>query len=79
MCIRDSDNVTHQILDGNRSIIGLMVESNIGWGNQKITEDLSQMAYGVSVTDACIDWDTTVEAFRSMNERLAPELAKRGN
>ncbi|MBN8410876.1 3-deoxy-7-phosphoheptulonate synthase [Halomonas denitrificans] len=71
------DNVTHQILDGNRSIIGLMVESNIGWGNQKIKQDRSEMAYGVSVTDACIDWDTTVEALRGMNERLAPVLTKR--
>ncbi|WP_417331460.1 3-deoxy-7-phosphoheptulonate synthase [Halomonas cupida] len=71
------ENVTHQILDGNRSIIGLMVESNIGWGNQKILDDHSQMAYGVSVTDACIDWDTTVEALRSMNRRLGPALSQR--
>src|SRR5690606_15776114 len=71
------ENATHQILDGNRSIIGLMVESNIGWGNQKILEDHSKMAYGVSVTDACIDWDTTVDALRSMHERLLPVLSKR--
>ncbi|QEM81401.1 3-deoxy-7-phosphoheptulonate synthase [Halomonas binhaiensis] len=71
------ENATHQILDGNRSIIGLMVESNIGWGSQKILEDHSKMAYGVSVTDACIDWDTTVDALRSMHERLLPVLSKR--
>ncbi|QEA40130.1 3-deoxy-7-phosphoheptulonate synthase [Pistricoccus aurantiacus] len=71
------ENVTHQILDGNRSIIGLMVESNLGWGSQKIPDDLSQLTYGVSVTDACIDWETTVETFMSMNERLKPVLAAR--
>ncbi|MCB8890102.1 3-deoxy-7-phosphoheptulonate synthase [Vreelandella malpeensis] len=71
------ENVTHQILDGNTSIIGLMVESNLGWGNQKLTDDPSKLAYGVSITDACIDWDTTVETFRKMNQKLAPVLASR--
>ncbi|MCK2182701.1 3-deoxy-7-phosphoheptulonate synthase [Halomonas getboli] len=71
------ENVTNQILEGNRSIIGLMVESNIGWGNQKVPEDLSQLAYGVSITDACIDWDATEQALHTMNDKLAPALAKR--
>jgi len=71
------ENVTNQILEGNTSIIGLMVESNIGWGNQKLTADLSQLQYGVSITDACIDWDTTVETFKRMNDKLADTLAKR--
>ena len=71
------ENVTNQILEGNTSIIGLMVESNIGWGNQKVPADLNQLQYGVSITDACIDWDTTVETFTRMNEKLAPVLAKR--
>lgn len=71
------ENVTNQILEGNTSIIGLMVESNIGWGNQKLPQDLSQLQYGVSITDACIDWDTTVETFNRMNTKLADTLAKR--
>lgn len=71
------DNVTNQILEGNRSIMGLMIESNIGWGNQKILDDHSQMQYGVSVTDACIDWPTTEEALTSMAETLQPVLANR--
>lgn len=71
------ENVTNQILEGNTSIIGLMVESNIGWGNQKVPADLSQLQYGVSITDACIDWDTTVETFNRMNNKLATALAKR--
>ena len=71
------ENVTNQILEGNRSIIGLMVESHIGWGNQKIKDDKADLAYGVSITDACIDWDTTVATFTAMNEKLAPVLSKR--
>ncbi|WNK21488.1 3-deoxy-7-phosphoheptulonate synthase [Halomonas piscis] len=71
------ENVTNQILDGNTSIIGLMVESNLGWGNQKVPEDISQLEYGVSITDACIDWDTTVESFVRMSDQLAATLARR--
>ncbi|MBA2778564.1 3-deoxy-7-phosphoheptulonate synthase [Billgrantia kenyensis] len=71
------DNVTNQILEGNRSIMGLMVESNIGWGSQKILDDHSQMQYGVSVTDACIDWPATEETLSRMAQKLAPVLAER--
>ncbi|MCW4148256.1 MULTISPECIES: 3-deoxy-7-phosphoheptulonate synthase [Halomonadaceae] len=71
------ENVTNQILEGNTSIIGLMVESNIGWGNQKVPADLKDLQYGVSITDACIDWQTTVDAFTQMNDKLAPVLTKR--
>jgi len=71
------DNVANQILEGNNSIIGLMVESHIGWGSQSIPKDLSQLQYGVSVTDACIDWDTTVSSVRSMNDKLKEVLPKR--
>ncbi|WP_275289119.1 3-deoxy-7-phosphoheptulonate synthase [Halomonas elongata] len=71
------ENVTNQLLEGNRSIIGLMVESNIGWGNQKIPDDIGQLAYGVSITDACIDWETTEKAFKEMNDKLAATLASR--
>ena len=70
-------NVTNQILEGNRSIIGLMVESNLNAGNQKILDDRSKMQYGVSVTDKCIDWKTTEGCLRSMNEKLKSVLPKR--
>ncbi|SDR77432.1 3-deoxy-D-arabinoheptulosonate-7-phosphate synthase [Halopseudomonas sabulinigri] len=71
------DNVANQILEGNNSIVGLMVESHIGWGSQSIPKDLSQLQYGVSVTDACIDWDTTVNSVRSMHDKLQDVLPKR--
>ncbi|SHE66720.1 3-deoxy-D-arabinoheptulosonate-7-phosphate synthase [Microbulbifer donghaiensis] len=73
------DNVTHQILDGNQSIIGIMVESNLKAGSQKILEDHSQMEYGVSVTDKCIDWETTESLLLKMAEQLRDTLKKRSN
>lgn len=73
------DNVANQIIEGNTSIIGLMVESNIGAGNQKIPADLSKLTYGVSVTDACIDWPTTEVALRSMRSKIKAVMQARGN
>lgn len=52
-------NVIEQIRQGNTSITGMMLESHLNEGNQKIPSDLSQLDYGVSVTDACINWQTT--------------------
>jgi len=71
------ENIVNQILDGNRSIVGVMLESNLGWGNQKLCSDLSKMAYGVSITDACIDWDTTDRCLRDAASRLRSVLDKR--
>ncbi|SHF63664.1 3-deoxy-D-arabinoheptulosonate-7-phosphate synthase [Modicisalibacter ilicicola DSM 19980] len=71
------ENVTNQILEGNHSIMGLMVESHLGWGSQKMPEDRSQLQYGVSITDACIDWDTTERTFHDMAEKLRPVLGQR--
>lgn len=71
------ENVTNQILEGNQSIMGIMIESNLNPGNQKITENLADLAYGVSVTDACIGWDTTVSSLKTMQEKLKEVLATR--
>jgi 3-deoxy-7-phosphoheptulonate synthase len=70
-------DATHQIIQGNKSIVGLMIESNIGWGNQSIPQDLSELKYGVSVTDACIDWDSTAECMLEMNNALKAVLSSR--
>jgi 3-deoxy-7-phosphoheptulonate synthase len=72
------DNITNQIIDGNNSITGLMIESNIGAGNQKINEDRSKMEYGVSITDKCIDWETTERILLDMDKRLKTVLPNRG-
>lgn len=71
------DDATQQILNGNRSIVGLMIESNINAGNQKIPQDLSQLEYGVSVTDGCIDWETTEKSLTDMANKLRNVLPKR--
>src|SRR5574337_62629 len=74
LVMRDAVN---QIRDGNRSIVGLMVESFIEPGNQPIPADLSQLKYGCSVTDACVGWDTTAAMLKSAREVLQEVLPKR--
>ena len=71
------ENVTNQILEGNRSIVGLMIESHLCWGAQKIPANLDELKYGVSVTDACIDWQTTETAVRTMADKLRLKLRER--
>ena len=66
-----------QIRQGNRSIVGLMLESFIEAGNQPIPTDLSQLKYGCSVTDACIDWTTTEKILREAHDALRETLPKR--
>jgi len=51
-------NVLEQLLNNNESIIGLMLESHLREGNQKLV-NAQDLEYGVSITDACIDWQTT--------------------
>ncbi|MDT8420628.1 MAG: 3-deoxy-7-phosphoheptulonate synthase [Desulfuromonadales bacterium] len=65
------DSVVDQVIDGNRSICSVMIESNLGAGNQKIPEDLSQLKYGVSITDKCVDWETTETMLLRTCERLS--------
>ncbi len=72
------DNVTNQILEGNQSIIGVMIESHLNAGNQSIPDNLADLKYGISVTDACIDWDTTEQALLTMHNKLKSVLPKRG-
>ena len=71
------EDVCKQIIDGNKSIIGLMMESNLNFGRQDIPEDLSQLQYGVSVTDACIDWETTAACIREARNKLKDVLPNR--
>lgn len=64
------DNVCQQILEGNQSIIGAMLESHLKAGNQKLTEDKSLLEYGKSITDGCIDWETTEAALTKLSDKL---------
>ena len=71
-------DVLHQIRDGNRSVVGVMVESFLEAGSQPIPADLRQLKYGCSVTDACVGWDTTVEMLRGADAALREILPRRG-
>lgn len=71
------DNVSNQILEGNTSIIGVMIESHINGGNQKLSSNPEDMQYGVSVTDACIDWETTETSLVAMANKLREILKSR--
>jgi len=71
------DNVANQIVEGNNSIIGAMIESHLNAGSQKLSSNPDDMAYGVSVTDACIDWDTTEASLLAMAEKLRDVLKSR--
>jgi 3-deoxy-7-phosphoheptulonate synthase len=64
------DNVIGQIEAGNRSISGVMIESYLEAGNQPIPADHTQIKYGVSITDKCIDWPTTEKMLRNAHARL---------
>jgi len=64
------ENIIDQIIDGNQSIIGFMLESHLQEGNQKISPDLNSLKYGVSITDACIDWQTTEKSLITSANRL---------
>ncbi len=68
------DDCIRQRLAGNRSIVGVMLESHLHAGNQSLGPDPSTLRYGVSITDACMDWDTTARVLRDARERLRPTM-----
>ena len=70
-------DVVNQVRLGNRSLVGVMIESNLVAGNQAIPAALPQLKYGCSVTDACIDWQTTEKMLRDAALLLRDVLPKR--
>jgi 3-deoxy-7-phosphoheptulonate synthase len=71
------ENVANQIVEGNQSIVGLMIESHLQAGNQSIPDNLDELQYGVSITDGCIDWETTESCLRAVREKLRSVLPAR--
>ena len=63
--------VAAQVKQGGSAVMGVMLESHLVAGSQKIPADLSQLTYGQSITDACIDLDTT----EALLEKLAAAVA----
>lgn len=70
-------NLTSQIVDGNKSIVAAMIESNLNGGSQKILSNPNDMEYGVSVTDGCVDWETTEASILEMADKLRDVLKTR--
>ncbi len=70
-------DVVNQIRAGNKSILGVMIESNIEAGNQSIPADLSQLKYGCSVTDGCVGWEATEKMLRDAAILLRDVLPER--
>jgi 3-deoxy-7-phosphoheptulonate synthase len=64
--------VLAQIAAGNRSIMGAMLESNLFAGSQPFPQPISQLRYGVSITDGCIDWPTTEALVREIHASFVP-------
>jgi len=64
-------SVIQQRIEGTRSLIGLMVESNLFEGSQPIPKDLKDLRYGVSLTDSCIGWETTERMLRWAHQVLS--------
>jgi 3-deoxy-7-phosphoheptulonate synthase len=64
-------DVLSQRVAGDRSIVGMMLESNIHPGSQPVSSDRSRLQYGVSVTDGCIGWEETEELILEAHARLA--------
>ena len=67
------DNISNQIIEGNKNIKGIMIESHLNEGNQKISDNLK---YGQSITDACMGWEDTVKCLENLNNAIDK---KRGN
>ncbi|PJE78016.1 Phospho-2-dehydro-3-deoxyheptonate aldolase, Tyr-sensitive [invertebrate metagenome] len=70
-------NIADQINEGNQSIKSLMLESNLHWGNQAMADSPEKLAYGISVTDACIDWKTTESCLRQLHDSVKDTLKTR--
>ncbi len=65
------DDVLAQVSAGNRHLIGVMLESNLAAGSQPFPVPREALRYGVSITDACIGWDTTQRLLRRAHGALA--------
>jgi len=64
------ENVVEQVLNGNTSICGMMIESNLEEGNQPMKGNTSDLRYGTSITDKCLDWPTTERVLRQAHDQL---------
>ena len=74
-------DIAAQIESGGRCIFGVMVESHLQAGAQKFSagkDDPDKLAYGQSITDACIGWDDSVRTLEVLSEAVAARRAAHG-
>lgn len=64
-------DLAEQLQNGSSHLMGVMIESHLVEGNQSIPQDLSQLTYGQSITDACVNFETTAEMLRSLANAIA--------
>jgi 3-deoxy-7-phosphoheptulonate synthase len=64
------NDVIKQVVAGNGQIGSLMIESFLEEGNQKMADKLEDLAYGVSITDKCVNWETTERMLRHAHAKL---------
>lgn len=64
------ENIIQQIVDGNTSIVGMMLESNLYEGSQPVPSNLKDLKYGVSITDKCISWEETERIILAAYDKL---------
>jgi 3-deoxy-7-phosphoheptulonate synthase len=65
-----AEEIAAQLRAGSKSIAGVMIESNLEEGNQKVPDVLDQLTYGKSITDACVDWEATVSMLRDLGQAV---------
>jgi len=79
---RKQEIVWHDVLRqrtaGNSNIVGMMLESNLFDGQQKLTTDGTPLRYGVSITDACLGWDQTAELLQAAHSAMGPVVEPAG-
>jgi 3-deoxy-7-phosphoheptulonate synthase len=63
-------DVVAQVAGGSPHIMGAMLESHLHAGSQALGADARALAYGVSITDPCIDWETTAQVLRAADQAL---------
>ncbi|MGK7917013.1 MAG: 3-deoxy-7-phosphoheptulonate synthase [Prochloraceae cyanobacterium] len=68
-------NIAEQLKAGSQHLMGVMIESHLVAGNQPIHDDLSKLVYGQSVTDACVDFPTTVNMLRTLAKAAKESLS----
>ncbi len=72
-----AQTIGDQLREGETAIVGVMIESNINEGNQKVPpEGPAALKKGVSITDACIDWDSTVQVLEQLAEGVRARREK---